>query len=362
MDWAKLRPWNNSQNAGFEELCCPLAGEEEMPDGAEFIRKAAPDAGVECYWKLPSGEEYGWQAKFFKSPPNDSQWQQINKSVKTAIEKHPRITKYIICLPIDRQDPRIDEKMCFMDRWNNHDKKWKAWAEEKGMSVEFEYWGQHQIGTRLGLDKHSGRGFFWFNEEYLCEEWFKRHLGFVIKNAGARYTRELKVEVPISKVFDALGRTKEYELKLKQLIRKMRTSYARSSSKTAREYARSELDRLDGCLQECVSGLNSFSESSISRWNMEDAEGKCRGTLAAIDEVKRKLLEGENELRKKESAEAGARIENLRSELYDLRESTSSRPHGSTPESNRATAGFTLLRKCLFSYTCPSALWARRWH
>jgi hypothetical protein len=52
LNWNKLRPWNGSQNLAFEELCCQLAGAEKMPNRAKLIRKAAPDAGVECYWQL----------------------------------------------------------------------------------------------------------------------------------------------------------------------------------------------------------------------------------------------------------------------------------------------------------------------
>jgi hypothetical protein len=60
-----------------------------------FIRKGAPDAGVECYWKLPDKSEWGWQAKFFQSPPNDNQWAQVSESVKKALGKHPRLSRLL---------------------------------------------------------------------------------------------------------------------------------------------------------------------------------------------------------------------------------------------------------------------------
>ena len=74
LNWEKLRSWNGSQNAAFETICCQLAAYEKAPAGSIFIRKAPPDAGVECYWKLPNGDEWGWQTKFFLSPPGTSQW------------------------------------------------------------------------------------------------------------------------------------------------------------------------------------------------------------------------------------------------------------------------------------------------
>ena len=110
VNWLDLRPFNGSQHAAFEEICCQLAAAETPPPGSQFLRKGAPDAGVECYWVLPDASEWGWQAKFFLSPPDGSQWAQIDKSVTTALEKHPRLSRYVVCLPIDRQDPRIDNQ------------------------------------------------------------------------------------------------------------------------------------------------------------------------------------------------------------------------------------------------------------
>src|SRR5437879_4854978 len=98
--WNNLRPFKNSLNSAFEELCCQLAACEKLPFGSTFKRKGVPDAGVECFWKLPDSTEKAWQAKFF-SEQGDSQWKQLDKSVETALEKHPDLVTYTICLPFD---------------------------------------------------------------------------------------------------------------------------------------------------------------------------------------------------------------------------------------------------------------------
>src|SRR5690554_6308599 len=118
IDWANLRTLNGSQRDAFEELCCQLASCEQVPEGSTFVRVGAPDAGVECYWVLPNGDEWGWQAKFFTSPPGPTQWQQITDSVQTALEKRPRLKRYTVCMPLDRADPRQPNKKSFMDEWN----------------------------------------------------------------------------------------------------------------------------------------------------------------------------------------------------------------------------------------------------
>ena len=66
-DWNTLRPLNGSRDKGFEELSCQLAAGDPYPVGSKFIRKGTPDAGLECFWILPGGDEHGWQAKFFTS-------------------------------------------------------------------------------------------------------------------------------------------------------------------------------------------------------------------------------------------------------------------------------------------------------
>ncbi len=85
INWQNLRPWGGSQHTGFEELCCQLAYYEPPLRDSKWERKGAPDAGVECLWIQPDGKKCGWQCKYFLFPPDDGQWQQLDKSVETAL-------------------------------------------------------------------------------------------------------------------------------------------------------------------------------------------------------------------------------------------------------------------------------------
>lgn len=126
IDWKAIRPMNGSRACGFEELCAQLA-EVERPPGSCFERKGIPDAGVECYAVLPDGSEWGWQAKYFDGLGN-SQWSQLDDSVKTALEKHPRLVRYFICVPLDRSDARIGGRRSARQRWDDHVQKWMDWV------------------------------------------------------------------------------------------------------------------------------------------------------------------------------------------------------------------------------------------
>ena len=238
--WQNLRPWNGSQHIAFEELCCQLATYETVPPGSNFTRKGAPDAGVECYWTLPNGDDWGWQAKFFLSVPNTNQWRQMSDSLKTALEKHPRLTTYTICLPTDRDNPRIAQQDWFMDQWDQHVAEWRDWANTKQMSVEFKYWGEHELWKRLCREEHRGRHWFWFNHELFSQQWFKDRIIESTANAGPRYSPELNVELPISRLFDGLGRTPAFINRLSVLAGTIRRTASRASSKNAQDVAANE--------------------------------------------------------------------------------------------------------------------------
>src|SRR5260370_19924787 len=109
---------------------------------------------------MHNADEWEWQAKFFPTSLEDGQWSQLDESVRTALEKHPRITSYTVCLPIDRQDPRIDRQKWFMDRWNERVDKWRERGRAKSMSVALHYLGGHEICERLCRAGDRGLLFF----------------------------------------------------------------------------------------------------------------------------------------------------------------------------------------------------------
>ena len=87
IDFNNIRSINGSANEGFEEFVCQLARREEIPCTKTFVHKGKPDGGVECYWTLEDGSIVAWQAKYFCKAFDDSQYQQIDRSVKEALAK-----------------------------------------------------------------------------------------------------------------------------------------------------------------------------------------------------------------------------------------------------------------------------------
>lgn len=227
LNWTNLRVWDGSQQKAFEELCCQLAACEHFPAGAIFFRKGTPDAGVECYWKLSNGDELAWQAKFFPELPNTGRWGQVDKSVKQALQAHPNLKKYTIAFPFDLPDSPASGKKTAKEKWDQHVKKWKSWAQRKRMSVEFDLWGEHEFSRRLTLEIHAGRHRFWFDQEMFSDRFLMSSINSAIANAGARYTPELNVELEISKAFERACKTDAFRNEVRRLTNVAKREFAK---------------------------------------------------------------------------------------------------------------------------------------
>ncbi|MBM6616639.1 NACHT domain-containing protein [Bacillus suaedaesalsae] len=223
LDFSKIRSFDGSKDNGFEELICQLAHLKRPGNANYFVRKegAGGDAGVECYWKLHDGTEHAWQAKYFPDRMEEDQWNQISKSVKTALEKHPHLTKYYVCLPRDWTDSRKVTKSgkpvhSAWVKWEEHVEKWKLLADSKGMKVEFLYWCKHDISLMLQTDdpRFAGRALYWFNEPVIHPQLFKNIALKSREALGERYTPENHLDLPIAQQFDGLGLSPEWKKRL----------------------------------------------------------------------------------------------------------------------------------------------------
>ena len=228
VDWRSIRSLNGGRDKGYEELCSQLA-RSELVGHARFIRKGNPDAGVECYAIYESGSECAWQAKYFFALGN-SQWTQIDRSVRTALRSHPRLERYVICLPMDLPAACVPRQKSARAKWDAHVEKWTGWASERGMTVEFAYWGSSELLERLTKPEHAGRVRFWFDATGLDDDWFAQRLEEARRTAGPRYTPELHVDLPIADRFEAFGRTNRFFDATISLIRGVANNWASACS------------------------------------------------------------------------------------------------------------------------------------
>ena len=238
INWTEIRTLNGSQRDGFEELCAQLA-RAETPPSADFVRTGNPDSGVECYRIFPNGDEWGWQAKYFLRSPGAAQWRQIDDSVKAALCGHPRLTRYIVCVPVDLPDGRQPRGTSARQRWNELVQEWEQSAVQSGMSVEFELWDASTLISHLTKPEHAGTLRYWFDTAVFDDAWFQSRLDESKRAAGPRYTPEIHVSanVPAAEDLETFARAEESINHIKSLAVEIR--------RRARFVSQSERNRLE---------------------------------------------------------------------------------------------------------------------
>lgn len=252
INWHNIRPINGDQKEGFEELVSQLARKEDIPNKSHFIRKGKPDAGVECLWILNDSTEWAWQAKYFTSSLDDSQWRQLDESVKTVISKHPKVVKYIIAIPIDPPDARVTGTKSMLQKWDEHVVKWQRWATSQNLTIEFIPWCNSDFIQRFEKTENAGFLKFWFDQEYFTDEWFKEKLNVAVANLGNRYTPEINFELDIVDIFDGIARDDKFYAQLHKQLDDLLISL----KKTKSGYEDSELSKQLSTLTHFCDSLN----------------------------------------------------------------------------------------------------------
>jgi len=226
IDLLKIHPINGDQRFAFEELCCQLAADEPVTAGTLFYRKGSgADAGVECFTASPNGTETGWQAKFFQSF-GVSQAGQLTKSIEQALDKHPRLTKYIVCLPLNLKDSRANKETTELERWSAWRLKQIAGAKKGGRALEIELWDARAIVSRLTSNdaKAAGRLAFFLGELHLTRDWFKARFRLTTASLQERYTPQFDVALPIRKAIWGLSRQSELREAQLAWLKRLRSS------------------------------------------------------------------------------------------------------------------------------------------
>lgn len=298
IDWKEIRALNGSQQSGFEELCSQIS-RLEIPSKANFVRNGTPDGGVECYAVLPDKSEWGWQAKYFDTL-GDSQWIQLDKSVKTALDKHPHLQRYHICIPLDLPDARIERQQSARQKWKNHVKKWEVWATKSGMNVDFVYWGSHELLTLLTAPKNIGLVRFWFDTKTFDKAWFEARFEEARKTAGPRYTPEINVELPIAANFEAFGRTARFFDELKTHARgirdKLRSFRYKSSENTVETPdILSSISQITSLTEQILSELSGISVQPVGELPFKRISRQVTTLNTATEKLDKLLYECERE-------------------------------------------------------------------
>lgn len=325
LDWNEIRPLKGSQAHGFEELCAQLA-RAEISDTAKFERKGTPDAGVECYCVFPDGSEWGWQAKYFRTLETP-QWAQLDQSVKKSLDKHPALTRHFVCIPLDRPDARIPGRKSMKQRWDGRVEKWRAWAQERSLSVEFVWWGSSELLERLSRTEYIGRTYFWFDQRGFDDSWFRARLDEAVQAAGPRYTPEIHVDLPIARDLESFGRSPTVFDDLKSRTKGIRRAFRTVSSLGRHEADPSRAvstERLTSSLDEILDAMAQIEPVPTGKLPFAGIAGKITTALEetgkiveALSHLEREYL-AEHPQKETPSSRNGSPFDKSRYDVYRL--------------------------------------------
>lgn len=204
-DFARIRTWDGSRHKAWEQLCFQLR--PPPPPNTATTKTGDPDAGLEWYVTFPDGHQDGWQAKYSDDP--DLLIGLMRQSLVSVVTKRAEVTRLTFCVPIDlpagRDRPGGRRRTrSARQRFDDAVGRWRR--DIPGADrVEIVFEGAGEIAARLALPEHRGREWFWWNERVLDLEWFRARLDEAIETAGARYSPDLNVDLPIRYELDALG-------------------------------------------------------------------------------------------------------------------------------------------------------------
>ena len=156
MNWQHFQTYNEAATRAFEALCNQLfelwINRECKNTKQSFVvvNGAGGDGGVESYATLKNGKEIGMQAKWFPDSITTSQFKQIKNSIVTAIEVHPQLEKYIVCVPRDLSNIKKgkDGKIVQETEYS----KWKKIVTDIKSSypeLKVFFWGDHDLECQL---------------------------------------------------------------------------------------------------------------------------------------------------------------------------------------------------------------------
>jgi len=328
IDFKAVREHDGTHAKGFEELCCQLTALEPRPPDSVHIRKGpGADAGVECFTRFADGRETGWQVKYFWKM-DSSLTRELDKSIKTALARHPTLDTYVVCIPFDINDPRTGTKTkTALENWNAWKDKWIAQAAADGRSLDIQLWSAADLGERLTRDDSSypGRLLYWFDTRHLTADWFRAQFDRTKADLGHRYTAETNVALDIRRAFLGLAR----DPGLSREVERWRAAITRASRdvlQDVRHFARHAATPAPTGLEPALEGLNavlSRPNTDLTKpWPLETWNAALDAAIGATHPVSGWCFRVDTD-QTKEGKQAHEQLQhtlwNLRNALYDMR-------------------------------------------
>lgn len=295
IDFGYIRPLRGKQTDGFEELSVQLFHGETEGQGEFFaIEGSGGDGGVEAYRIRADGTKVAVQSKYFDRL-GTSQWNQITKSVKSALENHPTLRTYIVSTPLNR-NPTQTEK------WKSLTAEWLDHAKSLGITdpIEFLWWGYTELAGLLAKGRYRNQLVYWLGVPDFSQDWLNAINQSNIALLGKRYSPKQHIETESGTRLEAFAwgddgkeRIISAFLKVSEQWRKVdRRGLAKANTTT-------ESKELTNVYSETMREIISFRWLPSGYPPIRPLNEMCRAAIDACHELKWKIHELNREEKEK---------------------------------------------------------------
>lgn len=326
LDFKHIREHRGTQHGGFEELCCQLAALENPATSSRFIRKGpGADQGLECYRTYADGHEVGWQAKYFINGFHDGQVNDLNDSLQRALNAHPKLIMFVVCLPVDLRDNRTGKKLSEVQRFEKWRNKSIDDVAANGRTIGIELWSASSIGERLGRDDpaYSGRARYWFDTVTFSSAWFRDKFDVQRHNLGERYSPESHVELPIQQTLQALARNPELLAAPATWVAEITYKMDGAVGSLTREKLSSAADRVQQACEPLLQSLGvppAALEASVPLDSWEPLAATAIESISdSLTELEDKVPEKNRYIPRKDLFDLYSAIDHVREEIASVR-------------------------------------------
>ena len=212
IDFSQIRSTPKSKNDSFESLAIQLFKAHCKPskDSSFFsLRGDGGDGGVEAYFKSPTGNILGVQAKYFFKL-GSSEFGQIKQSLSTALKNHPTLSEYWIYIPFDLTGRVAEGK-----RGKSEVEKFEEWCNEVATqqpNLKIKLVTAEIIRQQiLSIDRSDGFVIYWFNENILTNQKIQSCIDSATAFAGPRYCNDLDIITEAHDALDAFGEIYDFK-------------------------------------------------------------------------------------------------------------------------------------------------------
>ncbi len=174
MDFNNFKTYSDSPQNAFETFCTQLFERYlRRKYGSDLIKfrvvnGAGGDGGIEAYGELKNGDLIAVQAKWFRTSMQDSQINQIEKSVNTAMKHRKNIVEYFICVPRSLASVKTGKgKVAVVNTEEYRVDQLATKIETAYPNTTFTWWFEQDIQSELLESDNEGMNKFWFERDII---------------------------------------------------------------------------------------------------------------------------------------------------------------------------------------------------